>query len=100
MEVLMPIPLRVLILEDRPTDAELILHELRQAGFDPEWQRVETEAEYLTALHPALELPLPYYSLPHFDGLGALRLLRARGLALPFIIVSGTIGEDIAVSAM
>ena len=96
----MPIPLRVLILEDRPTDAELILHELRQAGFDPEWQRVETEEEYLTALHPALEIILSDYSLPHFDGLSALRLLRARGLDLPFIIVSGTIGEDIAVSAM
>src|SRR3990170_4349624 len=100
MEVLMPTPLRVLILEDQPTDAELILHELRRAGFDPEWQRVETEAEYLAALHPALDIILSDYKLPQFDGLSAVRLLRARGLDLPFIPVAGTIGEEVAVSAM
>ena len=49
---------------------------------------------------PALELILSDYSLPHFDGLRAVRLLRERGLDIPFILVSGTIGEDIAVSAM
>jgi len=96
----MPIPLRVLILEDRPADAQLILHELRQAGFDPEWQRVETEEEYLAALHPALDIILSDYKLPQFDGLSALRLLRARGLDIPFILISGTIGEDLAVECI
>jgi two-component system sensor histidine kinase UhpB len=43
----MSIPLSVLILEDRPADAELMLYELRRAGFDPAWQRVETDADYL-----------------------------------------------------
>lgn len=96
----MPTPLRVLILEDRPTDTELILHELRRAEFDPEWQRVETEEEYLAALHPALDIILSDYSLPQFDGLRALRLLRARGLDLPFILISGTIGEEVAVECI
>ncbi len=96
----MPTPLRVLILEDQPADAEMALRELRQAGFDPEWQRVETEKEYLAALHPALDIILSDYSLPQFDGLSALRLLRARGLDLPFILISGTIGEDIAVESL
>ncbi|MBK9710138.1 MAG: PAS domain S-box protein [Kouleothrix sp.] len=96
----MPAPLHVLILEDQPDDAELALHELRRAGFAPEWRRVDTEAEYLAALDPALDLILADYSLPQFDALRALELLRARGLDIPFIIVSGTIGEDIAVAAM
>lgn len=96
----MAIPLRVLILEDRPSDAELVLHELRRAGFEPEWERVDTEADYLDRLDPALDLVLADYSLPQFDGLSALRLLQERELDIPFIIVSGTIGEDLAVGAM
>ena len=96
----MTTPLRVLILEDQPADAELVLHELRQAGFEPDWQQVETEEEYLAALQPALDIILSDYKLPQFDGLSALRLLRARGLDLPFILVSGTIGEDLAVECI
>jgi PAS domain S-box-containing protein len=100
MEILMSIPLRVLILEDLPADAELLLRELRLAGFDPEWQRVETEEDYLAALHPALDIIISDYSLPQFDGMSALRLLRERGLDIPFLLVSGTIGEEVAVSAI
>jgi PAS domain S-box-containing protein len=96
----MSVPLHVLILEDRPADAELTLHELRRAGFAPVWRRVETEADYLAALDPSLDLILADYAMPQFDGLRALELLRARGLAIPFIIVSGTIGEESAVAAM
>ena len=66
------IPLRVLILEDRPEDAELVLYELRRAGFDPSHQRLETEADYLARLHEDLEVILADYSLPQFDALGAL----------------------------
>jgi len=57
-------PLHVLILEDRPTDAELMLRTLRQSEFDPTWQRVETEAEYLAHLHANLDVILADYSLP------------------------------------
>jgi len=96
----MPTPLRVLILEGEPVDAELMAQELRRAGFDPEWERVATETEYLALLDPALDLILADYRLPQFDGLLALRFLQERGLDIPFILVSGTIGEELAVSAM
>ncbi len=93
-------PLRVLILEDRPADAELMLHELRRAGYDPTWQRVETEPDFLAHLDPDLDLILSDFDLPQFDGLSALALFKARGLDIPFILVSGAIGEDSAVAAM
>ena len=93
-------PLRILILEDNAADAELNLHELRRAGFDPQWTRVETEADFLAALDTAPELILADYSLPKFDGLSALKLLRDRGLDIPFILVSGQLGEETAVEAM
>ncbi len=96
----MAIPLKVLILEDRATDAELVLYELRRAGFVPEWLRVETEPDYLAHLEPVWDLILADYSLPQFDALRALDLLQARKLDIPFIIVSANIGEDIAVAAM
>ncbi len=93
-------PLRVLILEDRAADAELMLHELRRAGFDPDWRRVETEADYLAHLDPALDLILADYNLPQFDAVRALHLVHERRLDIPFIIVSGSIGEDVAVECM
>jgi len=96
----MPAKLRVLILEDRAADAELVLHELRRAGYEPEWKRVETEQDYLSQLDQGYEIILADYNLPEFDGLRALELLKERGLDIPFIIVSGTIGEDKAVAAM
>jgi PAS domain S-box-containing protein len=96
----MPTALNLLLLEDQPSDAELVVHALRRAGFVPEWRRVETEAEYLAALDPALDLILADYALPQFDGLRALELLRTRGLDIPLIIVSGTIGEERAVAAL
>ena len=96
----MTTPLRVLILEDQSSDAELSVLELQRAGFDPEWQRVETESDYLAALNPALDLILADYSLPQFDGLRAMQLLEERGFDIPFILVSGTIGEEVAVEAM
>jgi PAS domain S-box-containing protein len=77
-----------------------MVHELRQAGFDPVWRRVETEADYLAHLQTDLDVILADYSLPQFDALRALQLLRERHLDTPFIIVSGNIGEELAVSAM
>jgi signal transduction histidine kinase/DNA-binding response OmpR family regulator len=93
-------PIRLLILEDRPSDALLVIHELRRAGYQADWRRVETEQDYLAALDPDLDLVLSDYALPQFDALRALRLTRERGLDIPFIIVSGAIGEEIAVMAM
>jgi signal transduction histidine kinase len=95
-----PMLLRVLLVEDRPVDARLLLHHLREAGFAPEWRRVETESEYLANLDSTLDVILADYALPQFTGLEALRLMRARGLNIPFILVTGTAGEEAAVSAL
>jgi len=93
-------PLRVLILEDRSSDAELMLHELRQTGFEPEWQRVETEPDYLTHLDPDLDIILADYRLPQFDAARALELLQSRELVIPFIVVTGVLGDEVAVELM
>jgi PAS domain S-box-containing protein len=92
--------IRILILEDRPIDAELMLRELRRVGYEPEWKRVETEPDYLAQLDQGWEIILADYNLPQFTGLLALELLKERELDIPFIIVSATIGEDKAVAAM
>src|SRR5512136_2852621 len=96
----MSAPLRVLILEDRATDAELMLHELRRIGYEPDWRRVETESDYLTCLVPTLDVILADYTLPQFDALRALHSLQDRGLDIPFIVVTGSVGEEAAVECM
>lgn len=93
-------PLRVLIVEDCASDAELIVAEIRRAGFDPQWERVDTEADYVSRLRPDLEVILSDFVMPAFSGMRALQLLREKGPTIPFIIVSGSIGEDTAVEAM
>ncbi len=93
-------PVRVLIVEDRPEDAELVLHALRGAGFDPDWKRVDTEEAFLEALADAPDVVFCDYVMPQFDAMRALELLKERAPDIPFIIVSGSIGEDIAVEAM
>lgn len=92
--------LRVLVLEDQPDDCILMLRELQREGFAPDWQRAETETEYVALLRQPVDLILADYSLPQFDALRALRLTRDRGLDIPFIIVSGTISEEVAVECM
>jgi diguanylate cyclase (GGDEF)-like protein len=96
----MATPLQVLILEDCARDAELMLDHLREAGFDPQSRVVDTERAYLAQLDPGLDLVLSDFSMPQFDARRALQLLKARGLEVPFIIVSGHIGEDVAVQCM
>jgi len=93
-------PLKVLIVEDNPADAELLVIELTRAGFEPDWRRVDTEAAFLEQLNGGLDLILSDYRMPAFNGLSALELLKQSGLEIPFILVSGTIGEDTAVQAM
>jgi glycogen phosphorylase len=92
--------LRALIVEDNPTDAELMVHELRRSGFDLVWERVDSEAGYLAQLETAPGIILADYALPQFSGARALELLQQRGLGIPFIVVSGTIGEEASAAVM
>src|SRR6266700_1311416 len=97
----MRVPLRVLIAEDSEDDARLLLRELQQAGYQPTFERVDTPAAMTSALdRHAWDLVIGDYSMPAFSGPAALALLRARDPDTPFIFVSGTIGEDVAVEAM
>jgi len=96
----MPDPLNVLVLEDLQSDAELMVHELRRAGFSPEWRRVESEPDFLQNLQPELDLILADYSLPQFDALRALHDIQDRGLEIPFIIITGSVNEEVAVECM
>ncbi len=96
----MPKSLRVLIVEDSANDAELLVRQLRRAGFAPDWTRVDSEAEYLGRLQGDIELVISDFDLPQFSGMRALELRNRSGLDVPFILVSGTIGEDTAVQAM
>jgi PAS domain S-box-containing protein len=89
-----------LILEDRAADAELMLHELRHAGYVPDWRRVQIESDYSAHLEPTLDIILADYTLPQFNALRALHLLQASGLDIPFIVVTGTVSEEAAVECM
>ncbi|MDA8084677.1 MAG: GAF domain-containing protein [Nitrospiraceae bacterium] len=94
-------PLRVLIVEDSEDDALLLLRELRRGGYDPVYERVDAAGAMKAAfLHGQWDIVISDYMMPGFRGLAALEVMKKAGLDLPFIIVSGNIGEDIAVAAM
>ena len=93
-------PLRVLILEDSPSDAELMLHALRRAGYEPSVECVETESDFRDRLNPSVEIILSDYSMPSFDALRALQIMHKSKLDIPFILVSGSVGEERAVQVM
>lgn len=92
--------LKVLIVEDSPDDADLVLAELRRAGYAPEWKRVETQEDFLIEIARNPEIILSDYSMPQFTGFKAVQLLQQSGLDIPFILISGTVGEENAVEAM
>jgi signal transduction histidine kinase/DNA-binding response OmpR family regulator len=93
--------LRVLIVEDSEDDALLLVRALRRGGYDPTFERVETAAAMKAALdQQTWDVVISDYAMPHFSALAALTLLKESGLDLPFIIVSGAIGEETAVAAM
>ncbi|NUN70499.1 MAG: PAS domain S-box protein [Bacteroidetes bacterium] len=92
--------MRLIILEDNPMDVELVLAELRGAGFEPQADVVCTEAEFAQLLSPMVEIVLSDYSMPQFDAPAALRILQQSPYDIPFIVISGTIGEDTAVDVM
>jgi PAS domain S-box-containing protein len=94
-------PLRTLILEDSEDDAALLLIELEEGGFQPIHQRVETPEEMIAALESqSWDVVLSDYMMPRFNALAALSILKERKIDVPFIIVSGKIGEETATAAM
>jgi diguanylate cyclase len=93
--------LRLLLIEDSEDDAELVVRTLSRGGYDVAFERVDTPQALERALATrTFDLAIADYTMPRFSGTSALRLLRARDADLPFIFVSGTIGEDAAVVAM
>jgi len=101
---LAPRPIRVLILEDRSEDAELMVVELARAGFSATWDRVASEAEFSARLEESYDIILADYYIPGggapFTARRALEVLRSRGVDVPVIIISGQISEEIAVECM
>ena len=93
--------LRVLIVEDLEDDALLVIRELERGGYDIAFERVETAEAMTAALEKqAWDIIIADYHLPHFSAPEALTLLQQSNLDLPFIVVSGTIGEETAVATM
>jgi two-component system cell cycle sensor histidine kinase/response regulator CckA len=93
--------LRVLMVEDSPTDAKLVVQALRTSGRQVEFERVQDAKSMRAALEGRLwDLVISDWSIPKFSAMGALDILKRTGLDLPFIIVSGTVGEESAVDAM
>ncbi|MFZ6658285.1 response regulator [Undibacterium sp. TJN19] len=97
----MSIPLRVLFVEDVSEDAELIVRELKRGGFNPDWLRVDNAEAMQQALKDARwDIIISDYSMPTFSGINALEVLKRLKMQIPFIITSGTIGEQTAVDVM
>src|SRR5690242_14647334 len=93
--------LRVLIIDDSDDDEQLIILELRRGGYDVEYQQVETRATMEAAISNCKwDIILCDYTMPLFNAVKALDTLKAIGVDLPFLIVSGTINEETAVTAL
>jgi PAS domain S-box-containing protein len=93
--------LRILIVEDSEDDALLVLHQIKKAGYKVQYERVQTTETMKNALkEKTWDIILCDYKMPHFDGLEALTVLRESGIDIPLIVISGTIGEEVAVKAM
>src|SRR5881296_3646152 len=94
-------PIRILIVEDSEDDAQLLLRELQRGGYEPSHRRVDTPAAMKEALErEEWDLITADHGMPHFSSKEALELLHEMNLDVPFIIVSGSIGEEAAVAAM
>jgi two-component system cell cycle sensor histidine kinase/response regulator CckA len=95
------IPLRVLMIEDSEDDAALLLRELKSGGYEIESERVDLPETLKSAFESKQwDLVVSDFSMPHFSGTDALRFVREKGSDVPFIFVSGTIGEETAVEAL
>ena len=93
-------PLKLLVIEDSETDAELLARAIRKGGYDISYQRVDTREGLQASLQESWDLVISDHSMPGFSGVAALKMVREKQTDMPFIFVSGTIGEDIAVDAM
>jgi signal transduction histidine kinase len=94
-------PLRVLIVEDDERDAALMLRELKRADYDVTYERVDTAEQMSAALEgKPWDIVLSDFNMPHFSAPAALSLVKERDLDLPFIIISGTVGEEAAVASL
>ena len=88
-------PLRVLLIEDSENDALLVVGELERGGWDVAWERVDTREAMAESLdRSSFDLAISDYRMPRFRAPDALALWHERGLESPFIVVSGTIGEE------
>jgi len=93
--------LRILVIEDSEDDALIVLRQIRKGGYDIYHERIETSQSMKVMLQEKTwDIILSDYKMPHFSGLQALTIYKESGLDIPFIIVSGTIGEEVAVEAM
>jgi len=94
------LPLRALIIEDSEDDLMLVLRELRRGGFEPDYLQVEAAETMSEALEEEWDLILSDYSLPCFSAPAALKVLKNSAIDIPFIVISGNVGEEIAVQLM
>ncbi|HLZ97639.1 MAG TPA: PAS domain-containing protein [Steroidobacteraceae bacterium] len=92
--------LKALLVEDDADDAELLARKIKEAGYELEWTRVQNEVDFLASLRTPPDIIFSDFSIPQFGGLRALEVLRSTGLDVPLILVSGTVGEEVAVEAM
>src|SRR5262245_28800728 len=94
-------PLHVLIVEDSQDDADLLLRSLRRGGYTPIYEQVQTVEAMSAALQQkSWDIVISDYSMPHFSAPAALAALKETGIDIPFLIVSGTVGEETAVAAL
>lgn len=97
----MSTPLRLLLVEDSEDDSALLVRELKRGGYDVSYERVDTAAAMSSALeNQKWDLVVSDHSMPHFSGSAALSLLRKTEHEVPFIFISGTMGEEAAVAAL
>ena len=93
--------LRVLVVEDSPDDADLLLRSLRKGGYEVEYVRVFNESDLRSELqNRTWDIVITDFTMPQFDAFSAIKVVRGSGLDLPIIVVSGTVGDDVAVEAM
>ena len=93
--------LSILFLEDSPEDAGIAVRALEAAGYECRWDRVETRKDFLERLlSPDYDLVISDFKLPSFDGLAAIKLFVEYGFDIPFILVSGALGEEAAVESL
>jgi|GEM_PF-2026090 len=93
--------LRVLIVDDSEDDTKLIIRKLRSEGYDPDWKRVDTSESMKSALeHEKWDVILCDYKMPLFSVHAALKIVQEENIDIPFILVSGTIGDETAMAAV